>query len=428
MTSARAELSRVIYGESGPPGRTAVDGSVPRVNGEQPEITVAIASHNRRDSLRSVLTGLGGQDYPRERFEVLVVLDGCTDGSAEMARSVDMPYRLRTIEQPQSGLAAARNRGLQEADHPLVLFLDDDLAPVQGFIEAHAAAHRESAEPSVVVGHSPPADIGEGLWADEIRRWWEDRFRRLEDPTHRWSFIDFADGNFSAPAELLEAHDGWDEGFTRRQDWELAARLLDAGVRFVYRADAIAWHRFDALLAAAVANRRSEGASDVAFAARHPRWRSQLQLATLASMYEHSPPRRRLIRLAYGRPRVARAVANRGMRSLGVLERLNRRGMWSAMLGRLMTLQYLLGVIDAEPSVDRFSALAAEIERDTGEPVTLDLDRPGPVALPPRPGPLEVHVVRDGRELACVPGTLPMQQWDWENLIDRIIDAGALER
>ena len=427
MTSDRARLSRAIYGD-GPPGQTATGGPAPRVAGEHPAITLAIASHNRRDSLRSVLIALARQDYPRERFEVVAVLDGCTDGSAEMARSVEVPYRLRTIEQPQSGLAAARNRGLAEAGHPLVLFLDDDLEPVAGFIEAHAAQHRDQGESCVVVGHSPPADVGKGFWAEEIRRWWEDRFRRLEDPAHRWSFIDFADGNFSAPAKLLQAHRGWDEGFTRRQDWELAARLLDAGVRFSYRADATAWHRFDASLSVAVANRHAEGASDVAFAARHPRWRSQLQLAALSALHERSPSRRRLIRGAYRRPWLARALARHGMGSLIVLERLNRRAAWSAMLGRLMMLQYLLGVIEAEPSLEQFSALAHAIERDTGERVTIDLDRTGPVALPQRPGPVEVSVVRDGREVACVPGTLPMQQWDWDNLIDRIIDAGALER
>jgi hypothetical protein len=167
--------------------------------------------------------------------------------------------------------------------------------------------------------------------------------------------------------------------------------------------------------------------SDVAFAARHPRWRSQLQLAALAAMYERSPARRRLIRAGYLRPGLARTAGARSMWTLGVLERVGRRRACSAMLGRLMMLQYLLGVIEAEPSLDRFAALAGAIDRDTGEPVTIDLDTPGPVGLPQRPGPVEVCVVRGGRELVRVPGTLPMQQWDWEELIDRLIATGVPE-
>jgi hypothetical protein len=308
-----------------------------------------------------------------------------------------------------------------------VVFLDDDLDPVPGFVEAHASCHRASSERRIVVGHSPPADLGEGLWADEISRWWEARFRRLEDPRHRWSFLDFADGNFSAPATLLQEHGAWDQGFTRRQDWELAARLLDAGVEFAYCPDATGWHRFDPSLTSAIANRRSEGASDIAFATRHPRWRSQLQLAALAAMYTRSAARRRLIRAAYRRPGAVRAAAARSMWTLGGLERLGRRGAWSAMLGRLMMLQYLLGVIDAEPSLERFSQLATAIDGDRGEPLRIDLDQAGPVPLPARAGPVEVSVTRGDRELARVPGTLPMQQWDWEELMDRIVEAAPGE-
>ena len=423
MTSARAQLSRAIYGQE---GRPAMAPAARVTRDEHPSLTVAIASYNRRDSLRSVLEGLVKQTYPRERFEVVAVLDGSTDGSAEMVRSLDVPYELRPVEQPQSGLAAARNRGMNEAAHPVVLFLDDDLAPVEGFIAAHAEAHL-GGDPHVVVGHSPPAELGTDLWSQEIRRWWEDRFRRLADPAHRWSFLDFADGNFSAQAKLLREHGGWDVGFTRRQDWELAARLLDAGVAFTYQPEATGWHHFDASFRTAAANRRAEGASDVAFAARHPRWRSQLQLAALADMYERSPRRRKLIAAAYRRPAIARAAADRSMWTLGALDRMGRRRAWEGMLGRLMMLQYLLGVIDAEPSLERFSALAAEVAGDRGERITIDLDAAGPAELPDRPGPLEVCVVRDGRELACVPGTLPMQQWDWEDLIDRILDTGAPE-
>src|SRR3954449_7829370 len=108
MTSARARLSRAIYGDDATPAPVL---PAPRLTaGEHPELTIALASYNRRDSLRGVLTALAAQSYPLERIEVVVVLDGSSDGSAEMTRALDVPYELRTVEQPQSGLAAARNR------------------------------------------------------------------------------------------------------------------------------------------------------------------------------------------------------------------------------------------------------------------------------------------------------------------------------
>lgn len=294
------------------------------------------------------------------------MLDGSTDGSAEMARSLQLPYRLRVLTQAQRGLAASRNRGLEEAAHPLVVFLDDDLTPVEGFVEAHASAHGDSAAPRVVIGKSPPARFGdsESYWVQEFRRWWEERYRRLSDPAHRWSFLDFADGNFSSPAAILRECGGWDEAFSRRQDWELAARLMDRGVPFSYCAGAIGWHHFDTSLAAALSFRRAEGASDVPFARRHPRWSAELELGHLAERFLNSSARRRLFTAVYRDRWYTRAAAAHGLRVVRLLERLRMRRAWSRLVGNLMTLHYVLGLRDALTEIDELerllSAVAAE--------------------------------------------------------------------
>jgi GT2 family glycosyltransferase len=310
-----------------------------------------------------VLEGLARQTYPPDRYEVVVVLDGSTDGSEEMARSLEVPYRLRVLAQAQRGLAASRNRGLEEAAYPLVVFLDDDLTPVEGFVEAHASAHRDSRAPGVVIGQSPPARFGDGdsYWVQEFRGWWEERYRRLSDPTHRWSFLDFADGNFSSPASILRECGGWDEAFSRRQDWELAARLMDRGVAFSYCPDAIGWHHFDTSMAAALSFRRAEGASDVPFARRHPRWSAELELGHLAERFLDSGVRRRLLMAVYRDRWYTRAAAAHGLRVVRLLERLRMRRAWSQLAGNLMTLHYLLGLRDALPEIDELERLLAAV-------------------------------------------------------------------
>jgi glycosyltransferase involved in cell wall biosynthesis len=315
-----------------------------------------------------VLEGLARQTYPADRYEVVLVLDGSTDGSDEMAHSLDVPYRLRVVAQPQSGLAATRNRGLEEAAHPLVVFLDDDLTPVEGFVEAHASAHADAPRPRVVIGKSPPARFGDNAsyWVQEFRRWWEDRYHRLSDPAHRWSFLDFADGNFSSPAAVLRECGGWDTGFSRRQDWELAARLLDSGVEFAYCPDAIAWHHFDTTLAAALSFRRAEGASDVPFARRHPGWSAELQIGRVAQLFLESPKHRRMFVAVYRDRWYMRAANAAGPHVVKLLERLRMRRAWSQVVGNLMTLHYTLGLRDALPDLGDLepllSAVAAEAE------------------------------------------------------------------
>lgn len=92
-----------------------------RVVAETAEMTVAVASYNRRERLRGVLEHLASQELPAERFEAVVILDGSRDGSGEMVRGLDVPYAVRLIEKPNRGLAASRNLGAREARHPLVV-------------------------------------------------------------------------------------------------------------------------------------------------------------------------------------------------------------------------------------------------------------------------------------------------------------------
>ena len=58
------------------------------------------------------------------------------------------------------------------------------------------------------------------------------------------------------PLRLVQQFDGFDERFRRDEDIELAYRLADHGVEFVYRSDAIGWH---------YAERSYEGWCDIAF-------------------------------------------------------------------------------------------------------------------------------------------------------------------
>ena len=72
-----------LGGESPPPA--AVGGLPPKEHAMNPDISVVIATHNQRARLRLVLCGLAGQHFPKERFEIIVVDDGCTDGNRRHA-------------------------------------------------------------------------------------------------------------------------------------------------------------------------------------------------------------------------------------------------------------------------------------------------------------------------------------------------------
>lgn len=65
-------------------------------------------------------------DQSFTRFELIVVDDGSTDGSADIVTSTFHDPRIRLIRQTNAGVSAARNRGIDEARFPYVAFIDGD--------------------------------------------------------------------------------------------------------------------------------------------------------------------------------------------------------------------------------------------------------------------------------------------------------------
>jgi glycosyltransferase involved in cell wall biosynthesis len=390
-----------------------------------PEVTVTIASYNRRERLTAVLRGLAAQTYPAERFELVLVLDGSTDGSAEVARSLDLPYRMRVLEQENRGLAACRNRGGEEAEHPIVVWLDDDIVPDPGFLSAHAAAHADGHE-GIVLGHYPPVDGSDDLLSTMVRGVWHDFFRRRSEPDHKWSYIDFADGNISANPRLMAEAGGWDEDFAqqtvRRQDWEFAIRLLGRGVRFEDCPEASGRHHFDSTLPTALRNRRVEGHSDVVLGQKHPSARGHLFLARLARTTVAGGRRARLLEALYRRPALATGLIRGGLPLLRPLESLDARTRWWPLFGQFLSLAYMTGVRDALPSLEEFRDFVAPVlSREYDERVPVALDQSGVLDTAPAVTPVTLSLAYGATAVGELDALEPEAQWDWGRLSQRVV-------
>src|SRR5205807_3975099 len=82
-----------------------------------PFISVVVCTYNGTRTIRECCEGLRKLEYPN--FEVIVVSDGSTDGSAAIARE----FGFRVIETPNRGLSSARNTGLQAALGEIVAYI-----------------------------------------------------------------------------------------------------------------------------------------------------------------------------------------------------------------------------------------------------------------------------------------------------------------
>src|SRR5581483_5174464 len=119
------------------------------------KVTGAVCTYNGTATLRACLEGVFGLRYPD--YEVVVVSDGSTDGSAAIARSF---AGVRVIETENRGLSSARNTAAAAATGEIIAYLDDDAVPDPDWL-THLTATFES-EAVVAAGgpNVPPPEAG----------------------------------------------------------------------------------------------------------------------------------------------------------------------------------------------------------------------------------------------------------------------------
>lgn len=114
--------------------------------------SVIVPTHRRPVQLARCLQALALQDFPRSRYEVIVINDGaCAETERSVAaQAAASDMQVRSISQPQTGPALARNAGGAVARGRFLAFTDDDCAPKADWLsrlEPHLTAHG-----SIIVG------------------------------------------------------------------------------------------------------------------------------------------------------------------------------------------------------------------------------------------------------------------------------------
>jgi len=189
------------------------------------EISVVIpcfkAEQTIERAVRSVLAQSG------VALEVIVVIDGASDETLQALSGVGDDRVSVLVNEQNRGAPASRNRGLEAAKHPLVLFLDADDYVIGNLLSGLAQSITEAGADVV---------FGPWIWLDESHNMIRRNVRRFRSATSAIEQM-LLGGKFVHPSatlwrrEFVSSIGGWDLDLARFQDVELALRGILLGAR-----------------------------------------------------------------------------------------------------------------------------------------------------------------------------------------------------
>jgi glycosyltransferase involved in cell wall biosynthesis len=286
-----------------------------------PEVSVVIPSFQRRGALERLLRALEGQTLSASRFEVVVAIDGSSDGTKEMLESFRAPYQLRWAWQPNGGRAAACNTALRRARGDIVVILDDDMEPSPGLLDAHRREHPPGSRRCVM--GAVPITVGDGAspHVRYVATKFDEHLASLARADHRFQIRDFYSGNTSVRRDELLAAGLFDDRFRAygNEDLELAHRLAASGVELGFSPQAMARQHYDKSLRALAKDELAKGHTAVLFAEAHP---DALRGMKITALREQPARRRALRRVLLWATRVFWRVPDVVLGAVAVGERL----------------------------------------------------------------------------------------------------------
>lgn len=202
-------------------------------------VSVVVCVYNGADTLSDCLRALTAQGLRRDAYEILVVDDGSSDNSADIAQR----FGVRVQRCPHRGLAAARNTGWKLAQGEWVAFTDDDCGPTRNWLSFLLRAVKEDGLNTRVLGAAGRI-VGFPSGA-AVPRYIEARGgfntdQHLAHPQFPYAPM----GNVMYRRDALALVNGLDERYSSYESCNLHTRLrLSYGGEFYYEPRAVVLHR-----------------------------------------------------------------------------------------------------------------------------------------------------------------------------------------
>jgi len=140
-----------------------------------PRVSVIVPVYNRSQLLAQCLASLCAQNYPRDSYEIIVIDDGSTDESAEVARAIGQIWNgeLHIISQANGGPSSARNAGITASKADMVAFTDSDCTAAPDWLDSLVSTYNATQADGVggpIINNLPHTWVAEYLLATHFFR------------------------------------------------------------------------------------------------------------------------------------------------------------------------------------------------------------------------------------------------------------------
>ena len=198
------------------------------------KISVIVPAYNAQKTIHQSIEALLAQEYPKERYEVIIIDDGSSDGTADVVKA----YPVKYMHQRNQGPATARNAGAREAGGEIILFTDSDCVPFANWI---AEMVKPFEDKEVVAVKGAYKNKQKSMVARFAQLEFEERFEMLK----KAESIDMVD-TYSAGyrKDIFLQMGGFDPYFpvANNEDTELSYRMSKLGYKMVFNPNAIVYH------------------------------------------------------------------------------------------------------------------------------------------------------------------------------------------
>jgi GT2 family glycosyltransferase len=202
------------------------------------DFSVVIPTFGRPDSAERLLESLTKLNYPRERFEVIIVDDGSPNPAQPRLARFQQTLDLIALRQDNAGPSKARNRGAAVARGKYLAFTDDDCTADPFWLRALANA-LERTGPAVCGGRTINGLPGD-IYAEATQILADYLYQRYNPTSTPGAF--YPTNNFAVPRDAFLEVGGFDESMRFGEDREFCYRWASRGLGFISVADAIIYH------------------------------------------------------------------------------------------------------------------------------------------------------------------------------------------